>query len=120
MKALENRNYGIKIKEIKEAEQLTDRDLAELLGIDLGDLQDCEDGRLISLTIISRLTHSDKCMKYALWIMTDNILPATGQISPAIARYGPGRTKSQHSGQKTGKPFTLIIRMRTKLNTLIL
>ncbi|ECK8241757.1 transcriptional regulator [Salmonella enterica subsp. enterica] len=89
MNHLQNLDYGKKIREIKEAEQLTDREMAGLLGIDPGDLQDCEDGRLISLAIINRLTHSERCMKYALWLMTDRILPATGQVSPGIARYGP-------------------------------
>lgn len=109
MKHVESRNYGEKIREIKEVEQLTEREMAGLLGIDPGDLQDCEDGRMISLTIINQLTHSKRCLKYALWLMTDKILPASGQVSPAIARCGPDRTIFQHSDPKTGSQFTTAI-----------
>lgn len=83
-------DYGTKIKEIKEAENLSDPEMAGLLGISPGDLGDCEEGRLISLTIISHLTRSECGTKYAMWLMTNRILPETGQISPELARYGPG------------------------------
>ncbi|EMZ80043.1 C protein [Escherichia coli p0305293.1] len=40
--------------------------------------------------------------KYTLWIMTDEVAPEAGQISPVVAHSGQEETTSSHSDRKTG------------------
>ncbi|KII64656.1 Repressor protein C [Thelohanellus kitauei] len=92
-----------KLALIRESERLNRKQFAEITGVPYSSLTYYESGRTIPPTDIAMkiLQHPRLC-KYALWFMTDQVSPESGQIAPALAHFGQDLTTSQHSDQKTG------------------
>ncbi|MGF1838204.1 helix-turn-helix domain-containing protein [Vibrio atlanticus] len=74
---------GKKIKAIRIAEQLTQGEMAQLIDISIGTLRNCEQSRkeLKSENLI-KITEHERFKKYAYWLVTNEVLPESGQISP--------------------------------------
>ncbi|CAK1691335.1 Helix-turn-helix transcriptional regulator [Vibrio crassostreae] len=74
---------GKKIKAIRIAEQLTQGEMAQLIDISIGTLRNCEQSRkeLKSENLI-KITENEHFKKYAYWLVTNETLPESGQISP--------------------------------------
>ncbi|MFA0662035.1 helix-turn-helix domain-containing protein [Vibrio splendidus] len=74
---------GKKIKAIRIAEQLTQGEMAQLIDISIGTLRNCEQSRkeLKSENLI-KITENERFKKYAYWLVTNETLPESGQISP--------------------------------------
>jgi transcriptional regulator with XRE-family HTH domain len=70
-----------KIKLIRTSEGLSQPKLSKLIDIPLNTIGNYETGsRKVSAEYLLKL--SDKFSKYALWLMTDQVAPEVGQVSP--------------------------------------
>ncbi|WP_395489115.1 helix-turn-helix domain-containing protein [Cedecea davisae] len=95
---------GEKLRGISEAEGLTREELAEITGIPVPTMKRYETGRsaTIASDTLTKYTQSPGFTKYALWLMTDQIAPDSGQIFPAISPDGQNKTSISPKDQKVG------------------
>ncbi|RKJ92289.1 XRE family transcriptional regulator [Aeromonas veronii] len=92
-----------KITLIRESERLTRREFSELTGIKYATLCSYESGTNgMTVAMAEKVLQHPRFKKYALWFMTEEIAPESGQIAPVLAHSGPGITTLSHSDQKTG------------------
>lgn len=76
-------DYGKKLRLIRKAERLTQAQLCELTGINIGSVKNYEtQGVEVGLRIIEKVLAVGQLQKYALWLMTDQVAPESGQIAP--------------------------------------
>lgn len=79
-------SLGQKIKEIRKAEGFTQAKFGEAVSLSTDGVKSIELGRsknISSETLLNITNHPD-FSKYALWLMTDQVNPEGGQISPEI------------------------------------
>ncbi|WP_250655040.1 helix-turn-helix domain-containing protein [Alkalimarinus coralli] len=78
-------NMCEKIKIIRKAEELTQKEFSEEAGLSISAIKKYETGRRTPNGIeLEKITKSDRFKKYTLWLMTDEVAPEAGQISPEI------------------------------------
>ena len=74
---------GKKIKAMRIAENLSQPQMAQLIDISIGTLRNCEQDRTeLKTESLMKFTKHERFKKYAYWLMTDETLPESGQISP--------------------------------------
>lgn len=96
-------DYEKKLKMIRKAEGMTQKAFSELLGISLGSVKNYEAGHVgIGLKTMEVVLRHPQFSKYALWMMTDQVAPAAGQISPTLSPDGQGSTSERPKGRKAG------------------
>ncbi|WP_279050063.1 helix-turn-helix domain-containing protein [Cedecea davisae] len=97
-------SIGKKIREIRETEGFTRDEFAELTGIPSGTQKYYETGRVESIgsEVLMKITQNMKLKKYTMWLMTGDIAPEIGQISPALSPDGQEGTFSHRKSQKAG------------------
>lgn len=95
---------GKKLREIREAEGLTREELAEITGIPVPTMKRYETGRIANIgsDTLTKYTQHPRFSKYSLWLMTDQIAPESGQISPALSPDGQNNITNHQSGKKVG------------------
>ncbi len=95
--------YAAKLKEIRIAEGLTQKQLSEISGISLGSIKNYESGHNeVGLTVIERIIAVPILKKYTLWLMTGDTHPGSGQISPTLSPDGQTSISSHQTGKKAG------------------
>ncbi|ENQ7791698.1 transcriptional regulator [Pseudomonas aeruginosa] len=79
---------GLKLKEVRLTERLTQAEICEITGIYLNTWKGYEYGRskTVSSAELLKITMHPRFKKYALWLVTDETAPACGQISPVIGQ----------------------------------
>ncbi|EIA0806111.1 helix-turn-helix domain-containing protein [Vibrio vulnificus] len=76
-------DLGKKIKAIRVAEGLSQPQMAELMGMPIGTLRNCEQDRTeLGTERLLRITTHDRFKKYALWLVTNETNPESGQVAP--------------------------------------
>lgn len=94
---------GKKLKAIREAEGFSQASFAELTGINIGVIKNCEGGRTgTGVSVIDRILETRDFKKYTMWLMTGDTAPEIGQISPALSHDGQGSIINSQNGQKVG------------------
>ena len=74
---------GKKIKAIRIAEKLSQEEMSQLIDISIGAQRDYEQERRIPKgDFLMKITKNERFKKYAYWLVTDEVLPESGQISP--------------------------------------
>ena len=75
-----------KVRLVRLAEELSQDAFAREIGMNLGTLRNYESGRRqsISSTELQKITTHPRFKKYALWLVTGEVAPEAGQISPEI------------------------------------
>ncbi|WP_241823834.1 helix-turn-helix domain-containing protein [Vibrio splendidus] len=74
---------GKKIKAIRIAEKLNQEEMSQLIDISIGAQRDYEQERRIPKgDFLMKITKHERFKKYAYWLVTDETLPESGQISP--------------------------------------
>lgn len=74
---------GKKIKAIRIAERLSQEEMSQLIDISIGAQRNYEQERRDPKgDILMRITKHERFKKYTYWLMTDEVLPESGQISP--------------------------------------
>lgn len=77
---------ALKIKAIRIEEGLSQLELAQLIDISKGTLQNYEQGKnLLSEINLMKITNHPQLFKYTLWLMTGKTAPESGQICPAFS-----------------------------------
>lgn len=95
---------GKKLRDIREAEGLTREELAEITGIPVPTMKRYETGRIANVgsDTLTKFTQHPRFSKYALWLMTNQVVPESGQISPSLSPDGYTSTCSPQKIQKAG------------------
>ncbi len=76
-------NLGKKLKAIRIAEGLEREGMAQLTDIPRGTIRNIEQGvNKPSGETLEKITKHERFKKYAFWLMTDEVLPESGQIAP--------------------------------------
>lgn len=95
--------YEKKMKKIRKAEGLTQKAFADLVGINLGMIKNYETGYSgIGLKTVDTILNHPRFSKYTLWMMTDQVAPSAGQISPTLSPDGQESTSDHQKGRKAG------------------
>ncbi|HGJ5865922.1 MAG TPA: helix-turn-helix domain-containing protein [Arsenophonus nasoniae] len=80
-----SRNYADKLKTIRKAEGMTQKEFAEITGLSLGTIRNYEtkqhDAKAL---VVERILDVKKFQKYTMWLMIDTTAPSIGQISPIL------------------------------------
>lgn len=98
-----SKSQAEKLALIRESERLTRKQVAEMTGINYVTYAGYEHGKVkMSFESGMKYFKVSRFRKYRDWFMFDETDPATGQIAPALAHFGPDQTTSPHSGTKTG------------------
>jgi transcriptional regulator with XRE-family HTH domain len=81
-------DLGSKLKEVRLTERLTQSEICELTGVKIETWKGYEYGRSKSVSSIEllKVTMHPRFKKYALWLVTDEVAPEAGQISPVIGQ----------------------------------
>ncbi|TKK14482.1 hypothetical protein [Pantoea agglomerans] len=74
-----------RLRDVLDIEQVWGDELVGLLGAEHPRLNGSEP---IPMDITMRLLKHRRLQKYAMYLMTEQIAPVTGQISPDLAHYG--------------------------------
>jgi len=79
---------GLKLKEVRLTERLTQTEICEITGVYLNTWKGYEYGRSKSVSSVEllKITMHPRFKKYALWLVTDDVAPECGQISPVIGQ----------------------------------
>lgn len=78
--------FGKKIKTIIKEERYSQREFAKLIDIPLGTLENyLSDRNELPAKIIAKIVNNEQFKKYTLWLMTGDVNPEMGQISPAFS-----------------------------------
>ncbi|MEN3258493.1 helix-turn-helix transcriptional regulator [Sodalis endosymbiont of Spalangia cameroni] len=92
-----------KIKAIRKAEGLTRAEFCQLIEISISTMEKYEMGKFEpGGTALTKITHHPRFMKYTLWLMSDQVAPESGQISPSLSPDGYSKTSNNQRIQKTG------------------
>lgn len=98
-----SRDFSEKLRLIRIAEGLTQRQFVDLVGIGLGTVKNYETHQTIAGgVVVERVLNVPRFQKYTLWLMTDKTAPAAGQISPPLSPDGQDETKSRQQGWNVG------------------
>lgn len=81
-------DLGSKLKEVRLTERLTQSEICEIAGINVATWKGYEYGRskTVSSAELLKITMHPRFKKYALWLVTDEVAPEAGQISPMIGQ----------------------------------
>lgn len=72
-----------KLRRIRLAEQLTQREFAGLVGLGHGSVKNYESGySSIGLKAVETILRHERFRKYTLWVMLDETRPDAGQVAP--------------------------------------
>lgn len=77
---------GEKIKQIRAAEGVSQAQFFELTGIPIDTLKGYETSRTLQVASdnLLKITTHPQFQKYTLWLMTGQVAPDSGQISPEL------------------------------------
>lgn len=82
-------DFNEKLKALRKAEGVTQSQLADITGLPLSNLKKIEAGyHEPGWRFVSQITSNHRFKKYALWLITDDIAPEIGQISPVLSLDG--------------------------------
>lgn len=96
-------NRGKKLKAIREAEGFSQASFAELTGINIGVIKNYEGGRTgVGVTVIDRVLETRDFKKYMMWLMSGDIAPEAGQVSPALSPDGSENESIHPETKKVG------------------
>ena len=98
-----SRNYAEKLRQIRKAEGLTQKDFSELTGVALGTIKKYETGHQPARAeVLESVIEVHMFEKYTLWLMTDKTAPIAGQVSPSLSPDGQDNITSSRSTRTCG------------------
>lgn len=98
-----SRTQGEKLRVMRNSEQITKKELADMAGLNYTTYHGYESDKS-KMTFESgvKIFSVPMFRKYRDWFMFDEVNPDAGQIAPALAHIGQDETTSPHSDKKTG------------------
>lgn len=95
--------YAEKLKEIREAEGLSQVQLSKEIGIPVGTIRNYETGQKdVGLLTVSKFTKHPRFKKYTTWLMNGDTNEAAGQISPSLSPDGQDSTSFRRNAKRAG------------------
>jgi transcriptional regulator with XRE-family HTH domain len=77
------------VKAIRLSEGLTQDEFCEMTGISVSTVKKYETGCIgPGVTTLMKITSNPRFKKYVLWLMTGDVAPEIGQISPTVSQAG--------------------------------
>lgn len=76
-------DFAAKFKLIRKAERLTQKEFCEVLGFSESTFRKYEAGFIeVGAPALLKISNHPRFKKYALWLITGDVAPESGQISP--------------------------------------
>lgn len=95
-------DYSQKLRQIRKAEGLTQKQFAELTGLSITTVKSYEGSKQPARAkIVETVLQVDLFEKYMFWLMKDKTLPAAGQISPALSLDGYVQSEVDQASNET-------------------
>lgn len=92
-----------KVKAIRKSEGISQSEFCEITGISISTVKKYETGLIEpGGATLMKITTNPRFKKYTMWLMTDDVAPEIGQISPVLSPDGHGCTSNNQKGQKVG------------------
>ncbi len=93
---------GEKLKAIRKAEGMTQKEFAELTGVPFGTIRNYEAGQFeVGLKVIDAVLELERFEKYMMWLMKGKTAPELGQIAPPLSPDGSGNSEVAQVSIKT-------------------
>lgn len=98
-----SRDYAEKLRQIRKAEGMTQKQFSELCKLAIGTVKSYETGHQLARTeVVERVIDVPQFEKYTLWLMTGKTAISAGQISPTLSPDGRESSKSHQLTKKIG------------------
>ncbi|EAA9053086.1 helix-turn-helix domain-containing protein [Salmonella enterica] len=95
-------DYSQKLRQIRKAEGLTQKQFAELTGLSITTVKSYESSQQPARAkVVEAVLQVDLFEKYMFWLMKDKTLPSAGQISPALSLDGSIQSEADHVSIET-------------------
>lgn len=92
-----------KVKAIRKAEGLSQGEFCEITGISISTVKKYETGILEpGGGTLMKITSNPRFKKYAMWLMTGDVAPEVGQISPSLSPDGHASISRSQKLQEAG------------------
>lgn len=93
---------GEKLKAIRKAEGMTQKEFSELTGVPFGTIRNYEAGQFeVGLKVIDAVLELERFEKYMMWLMKGKTNPGLGQIAPPLS---PDGFENSEESQVTTTP----------------
>ncbi|EBX9425279.1 XRE family transcriptional regulator [Salmonella enterica subsp. enterica serovar Mikawasima] len=87
--SISSRDYSQKLRKVRKAEGLTQKEFADLAGLSLSTIRNYESGQKTARAeIMESVLQVQRFEKYTMWILHDKTFPQAGQIAPALSLDG--------------------------------
>ncbi|EAA9126027.1 helix-turn-helix domain-containing protein [Salmonella enterica] len=87
--SISSRDYSQKLRKVRKAEGLTQKEFADLTGLSLSTVRNYESGQKTARAeIMESALQVQRFEKYTMWILHDKTFPQAGQIAPALSLDG--------------------------------
>ncbi|OIN15956.1 transcriptional regulator, partial [Salmonella enterica subsp. enterica serovar Sarajane] len=84
-----SRDYSQKLRMVRKAEGLTQKEFADLTGLSLSTIRNYESGQKTARAeIMESALQVQRFEKYTMWILHDKTFPQAGQIAPVLSLDG--------------------------------
>ncbi|EDU7782773.1 helix-turn-helix transcriptional regulator [Salmonella enterica subsp. enterica serovar Oranienburg] len=101
--SISSRDYSQKLRKVRKAEGLTQKEFADLTGLSLSTIRNYESGQKTARAeIMESVLQVQRFEKYTMWILHDKTFPQAGQIAPALSL--DGRVQSEGDQVSTETP----------------
>ncbi|EAP6366408.1 helix-turn-helix transcriptional regulator [Salmonella enterica] len=95
-------DYSQKLRQIRKAEGLTQKQFAELTGLSITTVKSYEGSQQPARAkIVETVLQVDLFEKYMFWLMKDKTLPSAGQIAPALSLDGSIQSEADQASTET-------------------
>lgn len=76
-------DYSEKLRLLRKSEGLTQQEFSDITGLGLSTIKKYETGQKIAgIASVERVINVDQYKKYTMWILLDEVSPASGQVAP--------------------------------------
>lgn len=92
-----------KVKAIRKSEGVSQSEFCDITGISISTVKKYETGLIEpGGATLMKITSNPRFKKYTMWLMTGDVAPEVGQISPVLSPNGYPSSSSNQKGKKVG------------------
>ncbi|EAN8327197.1 helix-turn-helix domain-containing protein [Salmonella enterica] len=100
--SISSRDYSQKLRKVRKAEGLTQKEFADLTGLSLSTIRNYESGQKTARAeIMESVLQVQLFEKYTMWLLHDKTFPQAGQIAPALSLDGAEELADVQASTKT-------------------
>lgn len=102
MHVTKSSSRGEKLKAIRKAEGMTQKEFSELTGVPFGTIRNYEAGQFdVGLKVIDAVLEVERFEKYMMWLMKGKTQPGLGQIAPPLSPDGFENSEADQASIET-------------------